>query len=178
MTQQPITRPPDQQLCQGDLFRDVPWTFIKEVKFLQGNGQKFVVCAAPQPGNRGTLAAQAGIGHAMLLSHDCVIDKDNYSPLAFARVLPMSTCDARMAQATRDGKNLQAFYIPADNMIDESYADFRLIFAMTPTIVHQLQRIASLTQTGQNSLQHSLITYWTRKKYRETILEKIRRFFG
>lgn len=99
----------------------------------------------------------------MLLSHECVVDKGGSAPLAFARVLPITTQDERGRASIRNGANYQTFHLPAaPRLLEESYVDFRIIAAVHPERLGALQRLASLSVEARDSLRQQLILYWTR----------------
>jgi hypothetical protein len=163
----PIVIPPEQELWQGDIFWGVPWSVINTADFLQptGNALKpYSLTTSPQMGQRGNLVVASGSDLAMLISHECVVDKGGRAPLSFVRILPITTHREEQLTHIRNGANLQTFHIEANETVglSECYADFRLVSAIDPTFVRSLRRVASLTEEGRNSLRQQLILYWTR----------------
>jgi hypothetical protein len=165
----PILIPPEEEIWQGDIFRPVPWAAIKTLEFVQptGNAQRpYVSAQTPELGHKGRLVVNAGIDLAMLISHECVVDKGGIAPLSFARILPITTHQEAQRGAIRSGANLQTFHLEADVEVGlgECYVDFRLISIIDPALVSSFERVASLTPEGRDSLRQQLILYWTRKE--------------
>lgn len=158
--------PADPRPWQGDVFPDAPWSLVRDLEFVSptGDGRRYSVVQPPQSGGRGRLVTRAGIGLGMLLSHECVVDKEGREPVAFCRLLRLATLPNEQAkQAVRNGSMYAAFYLPAlPGVIEESFADFRFVVAVEPQRLQTLRRIASLTDEGRASLRHQLILYWTR----------------
>lgn len=155
---------------QGDIFSDVPWSFIGEYAFVSpadAGRNRFTAIQPPNPGAKCWLASPGGRGPAMLLSHECVVDKNRPEPLAFARVVPIRAQPSEEGRENvRNGSLYAAFYLPPPEtpLSEESYVDFRFITAIHPDHLGGLDKIASLTDEGRNSLRLQLVLYWTREE--------------
>ena len=165
----PIVTPPEKEIWQGDIFRRVPWSAIKALEFVHPTGnplKPYVLIQPPESGQKGRLVVSSGTELAMLISHECVVDKGGLAPLSFARILPITTHQETQRELIRSGANLQTFHLEADAEVGlaECYADLRLISVIDPTLVGSFERIASLTEEGRDSLRHQLILYWTRRE--------------
>lgn len=161
----PIIVPPDRQIWQGDIFAEVPWSVVRSLDFVRADGSslRFVSIPAPPAKERARLVTHSGRDFAMLLTHECVVDKQGRAPVSFARILPITIHDAQGQNAIRCGANYQTFYLPSvEDLIPESYVDFRLVVAIDPEVFRFLTRVASLTTEGRSSLRQRLVLYWTR----------------
>ncbi len=162
-----IVIPPEVEIWQGDIFALVPWSVVSTLAFVQSTGnpaKPYVNAVPPNAGAKQQLMTKAGRDRAMLISHECIVDKGGLAPLAFARVLSIDSAKADQQIKIRDGSNLQTFHLPAtENVLDESYVDFRLLTALAPEMLPGLQRLSSLTAQGRDSLREQLIRYWTRR---------------
>jgi hypothetical protein len=124
---------PETEIWQGDLFSDVPWSWVDVVQFVEPRGdprhgpQIYAPCEPPRPGRGGILAVRGGRGAAMLMTHECVFDKQQAEPLTFARVLPLGNHARQLQEQIRRGQWYATFHIPGDSgLMAESYVDFRL----------------------------------------------------
>lgn len=154
--------PPDDEIWQGDLFSDVPWAFVADLDFVDPAGEGFRRCDLPLPGNKARLVTRAGRGLGILVSHECVVDKNQDWPIAFARVFPMAR-QPRTQEQIRSGELRSSFYLPAsDGIIDEAYVDFRFITSIHPKHLAGLTRIGTLDESGRQSLKEQFIRHWMR----------------
>ena len=163
----PIVAPPEREIWQGDIFGVVPWSVIKTLEYVHPTGsplKPYVLTHRPEIGQRGSLVVTSGSDLAMLISHECVVDKGGRAPLTFARILPITTHQEAQRTHIRSGANLQTFHIEANDVVSlpECYADFRLLSAIDPHLMASFKRLASLTAEGRASLRQQLISYWTR----------------
>lgn len=163
----PLVIPPEKEIWQGDIFQAVPWSVIKTLEYVHPTGnplKPYVLTHSPEMGQKGNLVVSSGSDLAMLVSHECVVDKGGRAPLTFARVLPITTHQEDQRAHIRNGANLQTFHLAANEAValTECYADLRLVSAIDPRLIASLGRVASLTQDGRDSLRQQLILYWTR----------------
>jgi hypothetical protein len=156
---------PAAEVWQGDIFSDLPWTVLQDIRFVTDAPGGFLrPSAAPSPGATGTLATRGGLGFGMLVSHECVLDKQDGYPLAFARVLPLDGLrQERLREQVRQGQWPATFYLPTDGLLPgEVYADFRFITVIAVQRLEQFMRVASLTAEARSALKERLIRYWAR----------------
>ena len=160
--------PPDKLIWQGDVFADVPWSVLRTQDFVQptGEGQRFVTVAPPLSGHKARLVTNSGRDLGMLLSHECTVDKGGQAPLTFGRVLPITTYHEQGRDFIRRHENYQTFHLPPDreDLLLESYVDFRFLIAIDPAVFRTFVRIASLSSESREALRHQLILYWTRSE--------------
>jgi len=158
-----IVIPPEMEFWQGDLFGDVPWTYVRDLDFVEPAGNGFRLSGLPAVGHRSRLVTNAGRGMGMLVTHECTVDKGQETPLAFARVfLLASQRRSAFQDRIRSGEIVSSFYLPAADLIEESYADFRFITSIDPRHLRQLTRVASLNPEGRDALREQFIRFWTR----------------
>src|SRR5215211_3265743 len=92
MVQSPqVVQAPDSLVWQGDIYSAVPWGHIRDLDWVRTvPGNQFARDAPPPAGKKGQLVIPAVCGLGMLLTHECVVEKQQGEPLAFARVLPLA----------------------------------------------------------------------------------------
>ncbi len=163
------------QLCQGDILERVPHLFLQE--------QPRPVRKTTLPGNRilyemqelpeGTLptttaegllvSATCHVTRAMLLTHDCEIDKDQkHRTVVLIRPLPPSM-PAQERGTIQQNRRFAFFYLPAGGeQLPESYVDFRRMCTVSPRWVDTANRLASLTPEARQALLLQLFRFLTR----------------
>lgn len=158
-----ILVPPEVKFWQGDIFSNVPWAYLKDVTFVMPTGKGgFVPRDPPNPGARAQIVTNGGSGAGILITHECVLDKDQSDPLSFARVMSIASRGQGMQTSIRNGEYYAIFYLPGRALLGESYVDFRFITTLDPALFPTLDRVASLNNQGRDGLRESLIRYWTR----------------
>jgi hypothetical protein len=159
-----IVGPPDPEFWQGDLFADVPWAYVRDLDFVEAANPGFRLSGLPTLGHRARLVTHAGRSMGMLVTHECTVDKGQETPLAFARVFPLSSQRRTQFQdRIRAGEIVSSFYLPAaTGLIEESYADFRFITSIDPRHLRDLTRVASLDNEGRAAFKEQFIRFWTR----------------
>jgi hypothetical protein len=104
--------------------------------------------------------AACHVTRAMLLTHDCEIDKDKkYRSVALVRPLPanMPTQDRSTIQ---QNQRFPFFYLPAGgDQLPESYVDFRRISTVSPRWVDSASRVASLTVAARQAMLFQLFRF-------------------
>jgi hypothetical protein len=109
------------------------------------------------------VAAFSQIARAIIISHDCEIDKDKkHAIVALIRSFDESQPETSK-QVIRSNKKLSFFHLPAlENVLPESYVDFRRITSLEPTYLEPTKRIASLSDAAVSLLQLLFFRYLTR----------------
>jgi len=119
----------------------------------------------PQKDGRGHFLASGRKLNAIVLSHDCEIDKDK-KVLLVAPVLPISTIDDAHRDIVRNRKRYPFMPVPEiENIIPESYIDLRGICFLERDFINQATRLCSMSETGREDLRFQLIAFITRIPY-------------
>jgi hypothetical protein len=181
----------DEQLCQGDLFEDVPSVLLKpplqvlRKQTMAGGRDTWNVIeysTDPRPEKAGKGATQASpsisvdfkkgeqvpafcqVTRAMLLTHGCEIDKDKKHRLV-ALVRPLGMVPLPDCDTIRNNQKFSYFHLPADPVrrIEEGYVDFRRLTCVAPELLDQRPRLASLTDESVAALGAQLFRFLTRR---------------
>jgi hypothetical protein len=153
-------------LSQGDIFEGLPFSkpLMPLTPLVQGTGKggKVIWSAGNPPANQPNRALyEYRIGHGMVVSHDCAIDKPNAgSRILFAPVASLLVHDVVTQDAVRRQAHLAAMLIPDVPGIGDAYADLRLITPFPYEFVAQITKIASLTDAARDRLQQALIAFF------------------
>lgn len=114
-----------------------------------------------------------GVGHflargrdlpSIVLSHSCEIDKNGASsPVLLAPVFPFSKVPAELQLAYREGRR-HAFLplVALSGVIEESYADLRMMYYLQRKIVDTAERRCSVSPAGEFRLAAQVVAFLTR----------------
>jgi hypothetical protein len=174
--------PVDPQLCQGDILERVPHILLKEQPrpiqkaTFPGNRSAYQLAelaegALPQTPEEGVLVpATCHVTRAMVLTHDCEIDKDmRHRSVLLIRPLPANLPESERT-TIRENKKYSFFYLPAgDNTLPESYVDFRRICTVSPQWVDSATRLASLSPDARQAMLIQLFRFLARVELRQEI---------
>src|SRR5258708_7599531 len=133
-----IYRALEDQVCQGDIFENAPSLILKDKPKkdvpIQLAGLKAGSLTDQLSG--ATPAAATGeivmpvftlIGHAILLTYDCDLDKDK-KHRTIALIRPMGSLNTQEQENVRSGGKYACFHLPAlADVIPEGYVDLRRI---------------------------------------------------
>ena len=171
----PFYRPADAQLCQGDILERVPHLVMKEqprpLRKRTSSGNKIVYemeelaeGTLPTTSDEDLLVpAACQISRAMLLTHDCEIDKDKkHRNVALIRPLP-SSMGAKDRITIQENRRFPFFHLPAGGeKLLEGYVDFRRICTVSPQWIDSATRLASLTDGARQAMLLQLFRFLTR----------------
>lgn len=179
-----LYRDTDDKYCQGDLIDDIPSVHLKSLDgalakcVLKGNREAWEILpyggTSPASGKipdfKGgeKIPAFCQVSRAILLTHGCDIDNDLKHRLV-ALVRPLAPVAPEVQAVIRENRNFSFMHLPADasRNIDESYIDFRRITCITPELLQQGTRLASLSDPGVQAIHERLFRFLT---HRDTVL--------
>ena len=183
-----IYLPPGEEVAQGDIYLDLPTVHVEKRPLrvarywkpdARGGGNDVYVVHAERGGGPGPtggfkwgidkggeeIIAHAYLAMAIVLSHDCEIEKDdNIRTLAMIR--PMTDLGSEDDRNDVIGwKNYSAF--PLDVQIEEpglepSFVDFRRITTMRPAVLESSKRHASVSDDLKKALAQRFFLYLNR----------------
>ncbi len=179
----PFYRDADRQVCQGDVFDEVPSVHVREgiagalrevtlPKRAKGFALRPLDVADEKTGripdfrSEGELAPiRCQIGRAVLLSYDCDIEHEK-KHLLVALVRSFTAVPEPDRQIIRNNENSNFFYLPEEPRfgIPESYVDLRRITCVHPGVLATCRRLASLTPQSVAALQAQLFLFITRRE--------------
>jgi hypothetical protein len=158
-------RAADPQLCQGDILERVPHLLLKDQPWplqkatLPGKRIGYELQELPEgvfpdtPEGGALVRAACDVTRAMLLTHDCEVDKDKkHRAVVLVRPLPASM-PAEDRATIQQNKRFPFFYLPAGgDRLPESYVDFRRICTVSPQWVDSATRLASLSALARQAM--------------------------
>jgi hypothetical protein len=101
------------------------------------------------------------LGHGIVISHDCAIDKpNNNNRVPYAPVASLETLDPVTQEAVRRQAHLAAMLLPEIPGIGDAYAELRLISPFPFELVSGLRRIASLTDAARARLHGAIVAFF------------------
>jgi hypothetical protein len=172
------------RLSQGDLVKEVPWGLIDAPLTVcqpdvqgrtEGKAKYSLLGAAGFRGSK-IVHAKAQIGPAMVLWHDCQLDKfENQGRppekwfAAIAPVRPLAEV-GDTADAVRRGDRRAFFYLPAypDITIEQdSFVDLRHIWPVKQSAL--AKRFGTLSATARLALYTHLFTFLTSRRLRHQV---------
>lgn len=108
------------------------------------------------------LPGPALVEKAILLSHSCVVDKDNTHRVV-ALIRPMAKLLPAEQENVRGGGKLASFYLPALNeQLPESFIDFRRISTVGLEWLQKGRRITCLCEDARRLMLLRMFAYFTR----------------
>ncbi len=191
---QAFYRPPDPELCQGDVIDDIPHLQLKPsleiIREVTVAGGRRYWAPYPYPPVAGkTPDAQAPgkkiilppfhvkegeclpvlsrFTRAIVLNYDCDLVHEEDSCLV-ALVRPMGGVHESDRPTIRGNMNFNHFYLPADRAfgLEEGYVDFRRVTCLDPALLEIIgTRRASLQAEAVKGLQAQFIRFVTRRDF-------------
>lgn len=121
--------------------------------------------AVPSQSQPDLTLVQYRVGHGIVVSHDCAIDKPNKNTrVLFAPVASIAKLDPAIQATVREESNLGMMHLPEVPGIGEAYADLRSMSAFPFELVAELKRVASLTDFGRTKLGDALIAFFVMRE--------------
>ena len=164
------------ELSQGDVLSPVligaaqlPVVYLSKGPVLKGNVQTWTPPSvfAPNPGDGlGNFLGKGRVNHALIVSHDCEIDKPRRgSRVLIVPVSPLTNVvDAVGRQAIIEQKRYASIPLPGLPSLGDCYADFRLLMWIDRKIIEDAgKRVASMTDEAVILLQARPVGFFTRK---------------
>lgn len=169
-------RPLTDQLCQGDIFGCVPLVRLRTmpelVKSVALNPKRIVHevdkdfnpdnCAAKDRKSCRILA-ECDYTHAVLLTHDCEIDKGAELTLAIIRPFD-ATVSEESRTRLRNNDKFAAFYLPQADNWPECYVDFRRLVSVLPAVLKDRPRLRCLDTVFRDALFFHYFQFLTRRR--------------
>lgn len=104
--------------------------------------------------------------HAVILSHDCEMDKERRKRrIHLAPLLPLSTLGDKERVKVLAQKTLKSLPLPGIPGLGDYYADLLSMIVVDYETLDWCPRIASMTPDGVLRLQAQLVSFFTRKDF-------------
>lgn len=163
------------ELSQGDVLSPVligaaqsPITYLKKGSVQKGGVQPWIHSQTftPDSDGLGNFLGRGRVNHALIVSHDCEIDKPRReSRILIVPVSPLtSLTDAVHRQKVAEQKSFSLIPLPGVPNLGDCYADFRLLMWAHKKLIEDAgKRVASMTDDAVIRLQAQLIGFFTRR---------------
>ena len=167
-------------LSQGDLLHDAwigtavtPRVGLRRGATAKGGKQTWDEGEwLPKVDGIGYFLGRGRAAFAILLSHDCEIDKPGgQQPVLVAPVYPLTVIqELAIQEIVRQGQRFAFLPVPAiPGVLPESYADFRSICYLPRAGVDQSERKQSVSADGKTEIAARLIAFFTRVSLDEVV---------
>jgi hypothetical protein len=162
---------PADELSQGDLFAAVPAVYVKSLAHMVRLDESRYELRSTAPiqlnlEREHQANAVAVRAYAIVLSHDCEIDKNpRRASVQLAVVRPLAGVPDEHRDGFRANSRHRAFYLGAPEELDrlEHYADLRLITTIRKSALEPLARLASMNEDGRRMLREQMFRFFTRR---------------
>jgi hypothetical protein len=165
---------PRLELSQGDIFRAVPSLLVDQrplvvvrrrdrlTALLHTEGGDAPPGGFTWQGHGETVVARASLALAMLMTHDCELDKDEHFR-TFALIRGWETLPFETQLNILAGRRLRFFHLaPQLPDLPESYVDFRRLTTVRGREIRMEDRMLSLSDDSRAALREAFIQFVTR----------------
>lgn len=164
---------PRAEFSQGDIFEFLPHAYLEPpLTALERETESTLKCSSDpfasfEDSSGQAIVAKAKRQNALLLGHDCEIDKPHIVRWLISPVVPIG----RLAEAKRDPVRRNRIYSmlhlpPYRNLLGESFVDFNQITTIDAEMVKAAIRRVSLSDAGRRGLYLQFIRWFTRWELR------------
>jgi hypothetical protein len=115
--------------------------------------------------------APTRVGHAVLLSHSCEVDKDR-THRVIAMIRPMDSLkDDEKETLRRNGKRACFYLPPLQGKLPESYIDFRRISTVGLEWLPSMKRPVSLSERARRKMLLALFLFFARLQLEDNVFD-------
>lgn len=141
---------PSEEFSQGDIFEVLPHALITgPLEHVEGNTDPVV--------------SECKRDRAILLTHDCDIDKPLLRSWLICPVHRLDTVPKGMQGDIKKNRAFAFLHLAQHrDTLPASFVDFRHVTALSPDVVRSAKRLASLSDTGKKALYLRFIQWLTR----------------
>ena len=151
----PLYQAADVKLSQGDIFRVAKHVVLD-------------VFAEDADNGTATSLTREKDAAAIVLTHDCHIDKRNTRFIEICAVMPLNSIEAQHRNEVKKGKMYQFFHLPAlDGLLPESFVDFGFVTNVNRELLKLDQRLTTLNDLGRRAFYVQYIRWITRWELRK-----------
>jgi len=160
------------KLSQGDIISLVPLGSVTNpVKYLQSaalrggavSGWAETLNWKPDHDGMGHILYRGRVSCAIVLSHDCEIDKPNKGTrVIVSPVIPLSDLREQERQRIVDQTPWRFLVLPGMPSLGDNYTDLRCTTFLPAAVAFEAKRIASMEEDARLRLQQQLIAFFTR----------------
>ncbi len=120
-----------------------------------------------EEGEGGPWTFQSKSGLAIVLTHDCTIDKSNTRFVQICPISPLKDLEPSLRGEVKKNRPFQYFYLPPDGELTESFVDFAYPTTVSLSMVSGIPRLMTLSDLGRRALYVQYIRWVTRWEMRK-----------
>lgn len=167
---------PREQVSQGDILELLPHVYIdKPLLALHQEGET-IFRASGEPylsfdDKRGQLTtATCRRSKAILLNHDCEIDKPQVKRWLTCPVVPIVRLKLENRERAKRNRIYSMLYLPKHrDVLEESFVDFNQVTTLDAEFIKTARRLTSLSDSGRRALYAQFIRWLTRWELRDLL---------
>ncbi len=148
------------KISQGDILDVVHHVFLPGADSTASEQESFEKIGQAQSGS---VLTRYRAAKALILTHDCMIDKPSTKQWQVCPVVPISQLNGNQHGDVRKNRIFQFLHLPArGDSLPESIVDFSIVTTVDPAIVRNAKRIVTLSNLGRQALYAQYIRWITR----------------
>jgi hypothetical protein len=169
---------PRPQISQGDILEVLPHTSLEHplVSLQKERETESVFRAVGEPYDNfndkegQTVVASCKRSKAILISHDCEIDKSHVKKWLVCPVVPMGRLQPKNQDLLKRNRIFSMLFLPKfEKTLDDSFVDFNQLTTLDSEFVRSAKRIISLSDIGRRALYIQFIRWLARWELREIV---------
>lgn len=171
-----LYEPPRTEISQGDIIEFLPHIFLDN-PLLALHGERDTETVFRATGEPYTnfndkdgqaVIAKCKRSKAILISHDCEVDKPQVKKWLVCPVVPMDKLQPKNHDLLKRNRIFSMLYLPKlDKILVDGFVDFNQITTLESEFVKAGNRIISLSDIGRRALYVQFIRWLTRWELRE-----------
>jgi hypothetical protein len=165
---------PKSEISQGDILEVAPNIFLAPPLTALYRSENGLHRSEVEPfssfDNEGqNIIAMCKRTKAIVLTHDCEIDKKQVTRWQLCPVVPLSRLKPENQDRVKRNRIYSMFYLPrhADILSFDSFVDFSQISTVGSEFINDGKRIVSLSDVGRRGLYAQFVRWLTRWELRE-----------
>jgi hypothetical protein len=173
-----LYEPPRPQISQGDILELLPHTNLEHplLALHKERETETVFRATGEPytnfndkeGQR--VIANCKRSKAILISHDCEIDKQHVKKWLVCPVVSMERLQPKIHDTLKRNRIFSMLFLPKlEKTLDDSFVDFNQFTTLDSEFVKSAKRVISLSDIGRRALYVQFIRWLTRWELREIV---------
>ena len=151
-------------ISQGDILDAAPHLLLRDpLLTVTTRGDGSFIASDAVVGKTNQTVALSRVGKAIVLTHDCVLDKPHTEYWQICLLAPLSSLSKDMQGNVRKNRIYRYLHLPAfGGDIPESFVDFGVVTTVAPSFVRSANRLVSLSDFGRQAFYTQYIRWITR----------------
>lgn len=169
-----LYEPPRAEISQGDILELLPHLSLNRPLLALSKEAETIFKALGEPHPQFNdkdgqdVIASCRRGKAILINHDCEVDKAQVKKWLICPVVPASRLKPETQEILKRNRIYAMFHLPKyPEVLVESFVDFNHITTLDAEYVKDAKRLVSLSDTGRRALYVQFIRWLTRWELRE-----------